>query len=137
MSERNEPVSPAAGAAAESAIRRIKLEHKALACVLGAMQALVARSRDPGATPDIGLLEAMLRYVENVPDRLHHPREDQVLFPAMRRSPGAGRDLVGELEREHARGAPMLAELRRALGALRGKEANALKQLATAVDEFA
>jgi hemerythrin-like domain-containing protein len=79
----------------------------------------------------------MLRYIENVPDRLHHPREDEVLFPAVARDPGAGRNLVTDLEREHARSAPMLAELRRSLGSLRKNEPNALNQLATAVDEFA
>lgn len=137
MSERTEPDSPSSCAASDRAIRRIKIEHRALACVLGAMQALVAQGRNPGAKPDLGLLESMLLYIENVPDRLHHPREDQVLFPAVARGAGAGRNLVRDLEREHARGAPMLAELRRSLGGLRKNEPNALNQLATAVDEFA
>lgn len=123
--------------AAENAISRIKAEHRALARVLGAMQALVARYREPSAKPDYALFEAMVEYIENVPDRLHHPKEDQVLFPAVARGAGAGSALVEDLERDHARGAPMLAELRRAFQAFRDARRNSLNQLATAVDEFA
>ncbi|MBX9810734.1 MAG: hemerythrin domain-containing protein [Burkholderiales bacterium] len=123
--------------AAKNAINRIKAEHRALARILGAMQALVARCREPGSKPDYELFEFMLRYIENVPARLHHPKEDQVLFPAIARLPGGGKTLAQELERDHARGEPMLAELRRAFHAFRDGGANALNQLATAVDEFA
>lgn len=122
-------------AAASNAVALIKTEHRALACVLGAMQALIARWREPGAEPDHALFDAMLRYVENVPDRLHHPKEDRVLFPAVAGLAG-GQALVAELERDHARGAGMLAELRRAQRVLRDGGANGLNQLSTAVDDF-
>ena len=122
--------------AAASAIHRIKAEHRALACMLAAMQALVMRYRERDSKPDYGLFESMLRYVEIVPDRLHHPKEDQVLFPAVRQH-AHGEALVRELEQDHARGAPMLLELRRAFHAFRSGETNALNQLATAVDDFA
>jgi hemerythrin-like domain-containing protein len=122
--------------AAESAINRIKSEHHALACILGAMQVLVARYREPAAAPDFELLDLMLRYVENVPDRVHHPKEDRVLFPPVALRARNGKALVRELERDHARGAPMLAELRRAFRVFREGGVNALNQLSTAVDEF-
>jgi hemerythrin-like domain-containing protein len=124
-------------AAAEPAVRRIKAEHRSLARVIGAMQALVTRWRAPDATPDIGLFDALLAYVENVPDRLHHPKEDTVLFPAIRRRSEAGNALIDELAREHARGAKLIAEARAALPALTRRDPNAVEQLATAVDEFA
>ena len=133
----NTPTQAAAPGAAGNAIRRIKTEHRALACVLGAMQVWVARCREPGPTPDFELFDSMLRYIENVPDRMHHPKEDLVLFPSVMLRARDGRALVRELERDHARGAPMLAELRRASRVLREGGANALNQLATATDEFA
>jgi hemerythrin-like domain-containing protein len=129
--------SPTLPRAAASAINRIKAEHRALACMLAAMQALVMRYREPGSKPDYGLFDSMLRYIEIVPDRLHHPKEDQVLFPAVMQHAHDGKALVRELEQDHARGAPMLLELRRASHAFRGGETNALNQLATAIDEFA
>ncbi len=122
--------------AAESAINRIKAEHRALACILGAIQALVARYREPASVRDYELLDSMLRYIENVPDRLHHPKEDRVLFPAIVLRARDGQALVRELERDHARDAPMLAELRRAFRVFREDGVNALNQLATAADEF-
>ena len=122
--------------AAESAISRIKGEHRALACVLGGIQVWVARCREPGAIPDLELLDSMLRYVENVPDRLHHPKEDAVLFPTVAIRAPDGATLVRELERDHARGAPMLAALRHAFRVFRDGGQNALNQLGTAADEF-
>lgn len=119
------------------AIALIENEHRALARMLGAMQALVARYRDPGAERNFELFEAMVRYIENVPDRVHHPKEEQVLFPALARRTGECKKLVAALEREHARGEPMITALRGALHAFNCGTANSLNQLATAVDEFA
>ena len=130
----NTPLPPPAAA---RAIALIKDEHRALARMLGAMQALVARYRDAGGARNLDLFDAMLRYIENVPDRLHHPKEDQVLFPALVRRASEGEKLVGELERDHARGAPMITALRSAFHAFRDGAVNGLNRLATAVDEFA
>ena len=125
-----------ASPAAKRAVSGIKAEHRALARILGAMQLWVAHYRDAASPTDLALFEAMLRYIEEVPDRLHHPREDAVLFPAVA-AHECGRELVTELEREHAYGTPMLNELRRAYEALRQRAPNALNQLSSAVDEFA
>ncbi|MEQ1806369.1 MAG: hemerythrin domain-containing protein [Burkholderiaceae bacterium] len=131
------PSNTAQSASSARAIDRIKDDHRALARVLGAMRILVAQFRESGATPDTELFESMLRYVENVPDRLHHPREDQTLFPAVRAGDPAAAALIAGLEREHARAAAMLAQLRRALAALREGGANAVNVLGEALDEFA
>ena len=123
--------------ASTRAIELIKQEHRALARVLGAMQALVARHRDAGEARNFELFDAMLNYIENVPDRLHHPKEDRVLFAALLRHAGAGRKLISELAREHARGEPMITALRGAFQAFSYGTANGLNQFATAVDDFA
>ncbi len=122
---------------AERAIALIKDEHRALARMLGAMQAWIARTRNDGGERNFELFDAMLRYIENVPDRLHHPKEDQVLFPALTRRTPATAALIRELERDHARGEPMIVALRGAFHAYSYGTANGLNQLATAVDEFA
>ena len=118
-------------------VEQIKAEHRALARVIGAMQALVARWRSPDETPDPGLFEAMLHYIESVPDRVHHPKEDRVLFPAIARRSRQGNDLIAQLEREHARCAAMLEGVRTALRRLSTKQKNSLEGLATTVEEFA
>lgn len=122
---------------AERAIALIKNEHRALARILGAMQAWIARTRDAAGERNVELFDAMLRFIENVPDRLHHPKEDQVLFPALTRRTTDAASLVSQLERDHARGDPLIAALRGAFYAYSYGTVNGLNQLATAVDEFA
>jgi hemerythrin-like domain-containing protein len=122
--------------AARHVISRIECEHRALARIIAAMQTWLAQTRDPGVERDYEVFAAMLRYVEEVPDRFHHPQEDAILFPAVRGIPEAAA-IVAELEREHDSGATMLQALRRAFGDLRDGSANALNRLSTAIDDFA
>lgn len=122
--------------AGKRAIARIKLEHRALARIIQAMQAWVVRAREQGASMEPGLFEAMLRYVEEVPDRLHHPREDQTLIPAVA-ALAEGRKIAAELDAEHARSGAMLGEVRGAFHSMTRGAPNALNQLSSAVDEFA
>lgn len=104
--------------------------------MIGAMQAWVVAARARGAKRDLALFEGMLRYVAEVPDRIHHPREDALLFPAVAGLPG-GAGVVASLEAEHAAAPVMLDAVRGAHGALARGEPNALNRLSTAVDEFA
>ena len=126
-------VSPAAAPVVE----RIKSEHRALARVIGAMQALVARWRSPDEKPDVALFDALLSYIETVPDRMHHPKEDKVLFPAIAGHTEQARELVEQLMREHVKGEHMIAATRAALQRLKAAGPPALEGLATAVEEFA
>lgn len=122
--------------AGERAITRIKTEHRALARIIQAMQAWVVRAREKGASMEPGLFDAMLRYVEEVPDRLHHPREDETLLPAVA-ALAAGRKIAAELDEEHGRSGEMLAQVRAAFLAMTRGAPNALNRLSSAVDEFA
>ena len=57
----------------------------------------------------------MLRYIDEYPERLHHPKEDEHLFARLvKRHPAAGR-LVDELKAEHVQGARLVRELERKL----------------------
>lgn len=131
MTESTKPVCEAG----RRVIDRIKAEHALLARIIAAMQAWVVQRREPDSKPDYELFAAMLRYVEEVPDRVHHPQEDAVLFPAMADAPGAG-PVIAELEREHAAGGEMLKQLRESFEALKGGAPNALNRLSTAMDDF-
>lgn len=121
--------------AAKRVIDRIKAEHTLLARIIAAMQAWVVQAREPGPKPDFDLFAAMLRYVEEVPDRVHHPQEDTVLFPAIADAPGA-RPVIAELEREHANGGAMLRQLHESYEAMKCGAPNALNRLSTAMDDF-
>lgn len=118
------------------AVTIIRDEHRALASVVKALQFLIQEVQNRGQTPDFPLLQSIVTYIEQFPDKLHHPKEDQYLFPALRlRHPAAAADL-DILEDEHERGTAVTA---RVADTLRGYQADSsqLESFANAVDDYA
>jgi hemerythrin-like domain-containing protein len=65
--------------------------------------------------PRFQVLRSMVRYIDEYPERLHHPKEDEHLFArVLNRAPEA-RALVEGLHAEHQEGARLIRELERAL----------------------
>jgi hemerythrin-like domain-containing protein len=62
---------------AGEAIEIIKDEHRSMGAVVKGMQARVAAVKAGTEPPDAYLLRARLDYVEMMPDRVHHPKEDE------------------------------------------------------------
>jgi hemerythrin-like domain-containing protein len=90
-------------------------EHQALAAMLRSMHLLVAQAQREGHDPDFGVLRAMLFYVDEFPERLHHPKESALLFPALRqRCPELGSTL-DRLDADHGRGEAAIRELEHAM----------------------
>jgi len=90
-------------------------EHQAIAAMLRSLAMLVAQSRRVRSAPDFGLMRAMLFYLDEFPERLHHAKESQLLFPRIRlRCP----ELVSVLDRldaDHTRGEAAIRGVERAL----------------------
>jgi hemerythrin-like domain-containing protein len=106
--------------AASPATRRVALdviraEHQALAAMLRSMLMLVAQHARERTPPQFDVLRAMLFYVDEFPERLHHTKESQLLFPVLRaKCP----DLAGVLDRldgDHERGERAIRALEHAL----------------------
>ncbi len=87
-----------------SSLHIIRDEHAALAAMLHALGMMV--DRGPGANPDsfFDVLGAMLFYIDEFPERLHHPKESQLLFPRVARLAPQVRELIEKLEHDHAQG---------------------------------
>ncbi|HXP95251.1 MAG TPA: hemerythrin domain-containing protein [Telmatospirillum sp.] len=94
-----------------SAITIIKDEHRSLAAVLQGLLFLIEEIRQARARPDFKLIEAMLRYIERFPERLHHPKEDQFLYRLLRSRDSSLAPLLDDLEAEHERGRPLVTHL--------------------------
>lgn len=89
----------------------IRDEHQALAAMLRSLQMLLTQARRQNAMPDFDVLRAMLFYVDEFPERLHHAKESTLLFPRLReRAPGIG-PVIDRLDAEHARGEAAIREL--------------------------
>lgn len=93
----------------------IQEEHQALAAMLRSLSMLLAHARRHGAMPDFDVLRAMMLYIDEFPERLHHPKETELLFPLLReRAPELG-PVIDRLDVDHAHGEAAIRQLEHAL----------------------
>ena len=82
----------------------IREEHAALTAMLQSILILLSQHRRHGTLPDFAVLRAMLFYVDEFPEKRHHRKESELLFPRLRaRAPLAG-PVLDQLDAEHASG---------------------------------
>jgi len=98
-----------------AALQVMNDEHQAIAAMLRSLSMLVAQSRREGKLPDFGLMRAMLFYLDEFPERLHHTKETQLLFPLVRRRCPELGDVITRLEADHARGEAAIREVEHVL----------------------
>lgn len=86
------------------ALRIIRDEHAALAAMLRTLPMLLDQLRRRGEAPDFAALRAMLFYIDEFPERRHHPKESQLLFPALRARTSEADTVLARLDHDHAHG---------------------------------
>ena len=79
----------------------IRDEHASLAAMLQSMRMLVERGPDEGRKTFFDVLRAMLFYIDEFPERLHHPKESNLLFPKVVKTSPKVLGAVDRLERDH------------------------------------
>ena len=82
-------------------INVLQSEHKKIARILDITEHAFAAFRD-GTSPNYDLINLLIEYVRNFPDRVHHRKEDFVYRKLKFRVPEAIAELV-DLELEHKR----------------------------------
>ncbi len=128
--EANEPLR-----ASERALAVIQDEHRSLAVVLAAMQQVVkAAGAGPLPEHDVISLKAMIGYVRDFPQRLHHPKEEQYLHPPLRLHHPESVVLLAELETQHRREAELVAAVE---AALTSSGTASVAPLAESIDQLA
>jgi hemerythrin-like domain-containing protein len=90
-------------------------EHRALSALLRSITLMLDEHRRHDTVPDFAALRAMLFYVDEFPEKHHHPKESRLLFPKLR-----GRDvhtdaILDRLDGEHGHGERAVRELQHAL----------------------
>jgi hemerythrin-like domain-containing protein len=93
----------------------IRDEHQALAAVLRSMKMLLVQATREGKRPPFDVLRAMLFYVDEFPERLHHTKETELLFSRLRVRLPALKATLDRLDHDHARGEAAIRELEHAL----------------------
>jgi hemerythrin-like domain-containing protein len=98
-----------------SAANIIRDEHRSIAAVLHALKELARAAQDPALRPEFEVFHAMIYYIDQFPERLHHPKEDRFLFPRIvQRAPQSKRMIEG-LRAEHVSGARLIRDLEQSL----------------------
>jgi hemerythrin-like domain-containing protein len=93
----------------------LKSEHRSISAVLQALKELARMAHDATARPPFQVLRSIVRYIDEYPEQLHHPKEDEYLFARLVARAPDTRLLVEALQAEHQEGARLIRELERAL----------------------
>ena len=121
----------------KSAIGVLKGEHRSISAVLHGLQQLAADLGNPSLRPEYGVFHAMIHYIDQYPERLHHPKEDRFLFERLAQRAPEARPLVEALRAEHVEGARLVRELEHALSVLEIGYPGSIGAFRTAVDGYA
>jgi hemerythrin-like domain-containing protein len=114
----------------QQALSIVRNEHITLTAVIDALKHVATDVAADKLTPDYKLLWSILYYIEEFPERLHHPKEETVLFPRVRQRSADINDTLDELGRQHVNSHPALDRLKAVLGRMEA-------EIPGAKDEFA
>lgn len=119
-----------------SALSIIHDEHRSLAAVVHGLRYLVRESQTKNTRPDFRVLWAMISYLEEFPEKLHHPKENAYLFVRLRQRTHDADTVLAELERQHSAGVQHVRDLELALGHYEAGIADGLEKFSAAVEKF-
>ena len=98
-----------------TSLQIIRDEHSSLAAMLRSMLMMVERGPADNPQQFFDVLRAMLFYIDEFPERLHHPKESDLLFPRVVRAAPMVMDAVARLEHDHVNGEKAVRELQHLL----------------------
>ena len=97
------------------ALRVIRDEHASLAAMLQSLLQMIQRGPEPAGKDQhelfFDVLRAMLFYIDEFPEKLHHPKESDLLFPRVARAAPQVMSTIEQLERDHMAGESQVREL--------------------------
>ena len=96
-------------------IRVIRDEHGVLSAVLRSISLLLSESKRHGYPLDFTVLRAMLFYIDEFPEKVHHTKESELLFPKLRQRGGELTAVLDRLDADHRSSHAKVRELEHAL----------------------
>jgi hemerythrin-like domain-containing protein len=119
------PASPAPGTVGEPrrtamhpTLRIIRDEHGVLSAVLRSISLLLSETRRHSLQLDFTVLRAMLFYIDEFPEKVHHTKESELLFPKLREKSDELAAVLERLDADHASSHRAVRELEHDLLAL-------------------
>ncbi len=98
-----------------TALDVINEEHLALAAMLRSLSMMLKQARRDGQLPDFEVVRAMLFYVDEFPEQLHHRKESDLLFPKVLQRCPELEPVIARLERDHQVGESAIRTLQHQL----------------------
>jgi hemerythrin-like domain-containing protein len=96
-------------------VRVIRDEHSVLSAVLRSIILLLSESKRHGHPLDFTVLRAMLFYIDEFPEKVHHTKESELLFPKLRERSGELAAVIDRLDADHHASHFRVRELEHAL----------------------
>jgi hemerythrin-like domain-containing protein len=93
----------------------IQDEHAALAAMLRSLRMMVDRGPDQESGRFFDVLRAMLFYIDEFPERLHHTKESALLFPKVAKAAPETMVAIAQLENDHSKSEASVRELQHLL----------------------
>ena len=121
----------------KTALKIIRDEHRSISAVLHALKQLAKDADDDAVRPQFEVFRAMIYYIDQFPERQHHPKEDNFLFAKLEARAPQARQLVADLRAEHVAGARLIRDLEQALVALEVGWQGGAHAFRAAVDAYA
>lgn len=83
-------------------VQVIRDEHRALSSVLQTLQMMIRQGPGDERQRFFDALAAMLLYIDEFPEQQHHRKESQLLFPMVAEAAPATREVLLQLDQDHA-----------------------------------
>ena len=96
-------------------LRIIREEHASLAAVLHSLRLMLDQGLGDEPAAFFDVMRAMLFYIDEFPERQHHPKESQWLFPKVAERSAEAAKAIEQLDRDHAGGEAAVRELQHLL----------------------
>lgn len=93
----------------------IRDEHASLAAMLQSLAMMVRMGPGDERRNYFDVVRAMLFYIDEIPEKQHHPIESSLLFPRVAARDTGVREVIARLDREHARGEATVRRLQHEL----------------------
>jgi len=119
------------------AIMILKNEHRSISAVISGLKELARMADEATERPDFRVFRAMLRYIDEYPERQHHPKEDRYLFARLLARAPSAQPLIDKLQSEHVDGVRRIRELERSMLFLEDRWPVGVREFRRLVDEYA
>jgi len=98
-----------------AALQIIRDEHAAVAAVLRSLLQMIERTPNEQSERFFDVMRAMLFYIDEFPERRHHPKESDLLFPKIARAAPELMPVIRRLEDDHLQGEERVRDLQHLL----------------------